>query len=344
MKEKMKKRFEPYNDLISEKPNPLDYLSDIVSLILSEIHCKFLTHAEEFVREKNCKGIVLLDVGGDLGIHGYILGAIANTKINIIDIRERVQDMDCDLLHKTFGSIIQEGIGSYEHSWMSNVSIEEFKKNVQTVSTKVLENVKGKAQNNVVNYVGKNFYSWSKNTDLIMSFSSLDYFSANEFFSKCSSLQQNNPGALIYAWIPSLVFHFNPAEVVFNDTLSAPATLSLERIITKGFLRFKNVGKIIQKLFWYQNGDGPMVLENYCEILLSHDYEIIYAKRPSVAKYSEKSKTYTLNWYGKKMRFTKNKVVKALNKAKKNSPTISKYLVAEDFFAPYYYILARKIK
>lgn len=168
----------------------------------------------------------------------------------------------------------------------------------------------------------------------------MDYFSAEEFFAKCSSIQSS--GGLVYAWIPSFVFHFNPIDLIFKNTISAPATLSIAEIVYRSILRLKNIDKIIRQLFWYQNGDGPMVLENYCEILKKNGYSILKQHRPAVSFFDTHSKTYKLNWYGREASFLEKDVIKALKKAKKNSPEIAQHLIADDFFTPYYYILAQK--
>jgi len=329
---------------MEEVPNTLDYLSDLTSFALAEYYCQLCTHltALPSTSQESFDNRLILDVGGDIGIHAHLLSKLIQSKTVVLDIRKRIDALNPLLLKNQFHSIIKDGVGTYKESWLPNIKEEDFKKTVQDLySSLYLHNVQMESSSNSdVEYFGDNFYSYEKKAVLITSFSSLDYFSAPEFFAKCSSIQ--NPGGLVYAWIPSFVFHFNPINLIFNDTLSAPATLSISEIIFKSLIRFGNINDVISKLFWYQNGDGPMVLENYCDILKNNGYSILSQHRPSISSFDSKSGTYSLNWYGRNASFSEKQVHSSIEKAKEKSPKLAKYVVAEDFFAPYYYILAKK--
>lgn len=340
----MKKRYEPYSEMMDETPNPLDYLSDLVSFALADYYCQLSTHIKSpplNSDESNGRKIIL-DVGGDIGIHAHILSKISKNKTVVLDIRNRIYAMDPLLLKEKFNSIIKDGARDYQDSWMRNIEPQDFKNIMLDLYRKIYSGDDSEEGDiyDYLSYSGENFYAVQKKAAVITSFSSLDYFSAPEFFAKCSSIQES--GGLIYTWIPSFVFHFNPINLIYKRTLSAPATLSISEIIYKAILHFRGVDKIIRQLFWYQNGDGPMVLENYCDLLKENNYSILSQHRPSVALLDSNSKTYSINWYGRRACFSEKQITYSLKKAKKNSPTLAKYLVADDFFAPYYYILAKK--
>lgn len=323
----MRGKDSPYDQFREEPINELDYISDIYVAFLMETHCALFSKLRSMHQITR-----LLDIGGDVGIHAHLMSMITNVTSSVSDIRNRIHLLDVERLRMAWIKLLETPSSIYSESWLNGQETGELSRflrmNIALTS---------KPGHNTIHYSSDNFFSEISPAQVITSFSSLDYFCLDDFVAKCSSLQRSR-GDSLFLMIPNLVFHRNPARINFKGVLSATATLSVDQMIRRSVASLSSPEEFLSRFYWFQNGEGPMVLENYCISLEKFGYRILDAKRPSIANFSPSRQKYSFSWYGEQESFSKLKVEKALGKARKASPTISNFIQISDFFAPYYYI------
>lgn len=103
-------------------------------------------------------------MGGDLGIHAYILSKITRNKSIVVDIRNRVNAMDPLMLKNQFDSVIKNGPGLYQDSWFRNVKLKSFNGAATYLYDSLYskEKIKEQGKRNDVGYCGDNFFPSKK--------------------------------------------------------------------------------------------------------------------------------------------------------------------------------------
>ena len=326
---------------IQEKPNPLDYISDIISFLLVAKQTDVLCRLQHAVSKGKASSI---DVGGDMGIHSalFSLSVEGFSPPHVVDIRNRVHMLDLQLLSRILLGAWEEvsfsnAIDMYKRTWGSEICTET----LSAMQLKIRSGISPKTPN----HVESNFFGYNpvgQPVHLISSFSSLDYFRIDDFLAKCRSIQET--GGLLLLWIPSLLFHFNCAGFLIDGVISAPVSLSLDELFIKSSLisHERLLSSRIESFINYQLGQGAMSLHNYTAKLLENGYTVINAVKYPVAIYHRSSKMYVLNHYNTYSAFSKESIQHCLSSIRR----INSYLGPvdiNDIFSPYYYILAEKV-